>query len=44
MEKKVASIPISVFYDEPPRQNYLRFCFAKDDATLERAAETLCEL
>ena len=44
VEKKVASIPISVFYEEPPTQTYLRFCFAKDDATLERAAETLCEL
>ena len=43
-EHKVASIPVSVFYQEPPRQNYLRFCFAKDDATLERAARILCEL
>ena len=44
IERKVASIPVSVFYKEPPRQNFLRFCFAKDDATLERAAETLCQL
>ena len=41
-EEKVASIPISVFYLEPPHQELLRFCFAKDDATLERAAEILC--
>ena len=44
IERKVASIPVSVFYKEPPRQNFLRFCFAKDDATLRRAAETLCQL
>lgn len=43
-EEKVASIPISVFYQEPPHQEFLRFCFAKDDATLERAAEILCRL
>jgi len=45
-ERGVASIPVSVFYQreaaEP--QSVLRFCFAKDDATLERAAEILCGL
>ena len=45
-ERGVASIPVSVFYQreaaEP--QSVLRFCFAKDDATLERAAEILCSL
>jgi len=40
----VASIPISVFYDAPPKQHLLRFCFAKDDATLEEAAARLCKL
>ena len=40
----VASIPISVFYQSPPEQHYLRFCFAKSDATLEQAAEILCEI
>ncbi len=44
IEEKVASIPISVFYREPPKQELLRFCFAKDDATLERAGEILCRL
>ncbi|MCY4058423.1 MAG: aminotransferase class I/II-fold pyridoxal phosphate-dependent enzyme, partial [Gammaproteobacteria bacterium] len=44
IEEKVASIPISIFYAEPPNQELLRFCFAKDDATLERAAEILCRL
>jgi methionine aminotransferase len=40
----VASIPISVFCDEPLPDNKLRFCFAKDDATLATAAEKLCQL
>ena len=44
VEHKVASIPMSVFYQEPPNQRYLRFCFAKDDATLERAAAVLRKL
>jgi len=43
-ERKVASIPISVFYEAPPNQQLLRFCFAKDDDTLRRAAEILCAL
>lgn len=40
----VASIPVSVFYESPPPGWKLRFCFAKDDATLEDAAEKLCQL
>ncbi len=40
----VASIPISVFCAEPPPGHKLRFCFAKDDATLEEAARRLCRL
>lgn len=44
-EYGVASIPISVFYRSPPRdQYYLRFCFAKSDALLRQAAEILCEI
>ncbi len=43
-EHKIASIPISVFYGEAPGSHLLRFCFAKDDATLARAAEILCRL
>ena len=39
-----ATIPISVFYESPPEQRLLRFCFAKLDSTLERAAEILCEI
>ena len=41
VEHKIASIPVSVFYAEPPNQRFLRFCFAKDDDTLVRAAEIL---
>ena len=38
----VASIPISVFCERESPGRYLRFCFAKDDATLEQATERLC--
>jgi len=37
----VASIPLSVFCETPFTGTRLRFCFAKDDATLEEAAEVL---
>lgn len=40
----VASIPISVFCEEPLPGHRLRFCFAKDDDTLAQAAERLCRL
>ena len=38
-EHGVACIPVSVFYASPPNQRLVRFCFAKDDSTLEEAAE-----
>jgi len=43
---KVASIPISVFYADPGelKEPVLRFCFAKDDETLRRAADILSAL
>jgi methionine aminotransferase len=44
VEHGVAAIPVSVFYDRPPETRVLRFCFAKDDATLAAAAEILCRL
>ena len=37
----VAAIPLSPFCDTPPQARLIRFCFAKDDATLERAAGQL---
>jgi methionine transaminase len=40
----VASIPLSVFCATPFTGTRLRFCFAKDDATLRRAAERLATL
>ncbi|HBX49573.1 MAG: methionine aminotransferase [Bacteroidetes bacterium RIFOXYA12_FULL_35_11] len=40
----VASIPVSVFYHDKTDHKILRFCFAKDDATLELAGEKLCGL
>ena len=40
-EARVASIPISLFYQVPPHLRLLRFCFAKNDSTLEEAAERL---
>lgn len=40
----VASIPLSVFCEQAFTGARLRFCFAKDNATLEAAAEKLCEL
>lgn len=44
IEKGVAAIPISVFYREPPAQKMVRFCFAKNPATLAEAAEKLCRI
>ncbi|HMS66036.1 MAG TPA: aminotransferase class I/II-fold pyridoxal phosphate-dependent enzyme, partial [Ignavibacteria bacterium] len=40
-EYKVASIPVSVFYEKKTDNKVLRFCFAKEDKTLEKAAERL---
>ncbi len=37
----VASIPVSVFYHKPVDNKILRFCFAKENETLEKAAEKL---
>ncbi len=37
----VASIPISVFYHKPQDNKVLRFCFAKGEETMEKAAEKL---
>jgi methionine transaminase len=37
----VATIPVSVFYERAPEQQLIRFCFAKDDETLLRAAELM---
>jgi methionine aminotransferase len=43
-EFKVAAIPVSAFYESPPDQRVIRFCFAKDDDTLRDAAKKLVDL
>ncbi|MBA4239798.1 MAG: methionine aminotransferase [Sphingobacteriaceae bacterium] len=43
-EKGLASIPLSVFYSNQQQQQLLRFCFAKKEETLEKAAEILCKI
>ena len=40
----VAAIPVSVFYHNQQDHQVLRFCFAKNEAILRRAAEKLCTL
>ncbi|MFN7013219.1 MAG: aminotransferase class I/II-fold pyridoxal phosphate-dependent enzyme, partial [Bacteroidia bacterium] len=37
----IASVPVSVFYNEHTDNKVLRFCFAKDEETLKRAAEII---
>jgi methionine aminotransferase len=44
VEKRVASIPISVFYSHIPDSRVIRFCFAKEEETLKRAAEWLSKI
>jgi methionine aminotransferase len=44
IENKIASIPISVFYRMKTDDKVLRFCFAKENETLEKAAEILCNI
>jgi methionine aminotransferase len=47
IEKGIAAIPISVFYaaeKQPEKQTLIRFCFAKNEQTLEQAAEILCAI
>jgi methionine aminotransferase len=41
---RVAAIPVSVFREDKKQQQLVRFCFAKDDNTLEQAAERLCKI
>ncbi len=43
-EMGVASVPTSVFYHDPIDNKLLRFCFAKTNETLEKAAEKLCKI
>lgn len=43
-EAGVAAIPVSAFYETAPEARLVRFCFAKNDDTLQAAAERLCKL
>ena len=43
-EIKVASIPVSVFYETDPGDKILRFCFAKEDEVLIEAAKRLIQI
>ena len=40
----LASIPVSAFYADRQENNLLRFCFAKNNNTLQKAAEILCRI
>jgi methionine aminotransferase len=40
----VATIPVSVFYDQAPKQQLLRICFAKTDELLHQAGERIISL
>ena len=44
MDKGVAAIPISAFYDRPVDAGLIRFCFAKKEETLALALERLAAL
>ena len=43
-EKGVAAIPVSAFNLDKKDEKMIRFCFAKTDESLIKAAEILCEL
>ena len=43
-ESGVASVPVSPFYHEKEEHRVLRFCFAKTEETLEKAAHILCKI
>jgi methionine aminotransferase len=44
IEQGIASIPLSVFNENNLDNKVLRFCFAKTDDTLKKAAEILCQI
>lgn len=44
IEHGVAAIPISTFYADGKDLKLIRFCFAKDNATLEEAGKRLCAI
>jgi methionine aminotransferase len=40
----IAAIPVSPFYHNSQNNKVLRFCFAKQESTLDKAAEILCRI
>lgn len=44
VESGVATIPLSVFNANGEDRKLIRFCFAKDNDTLKKAAEKLCKI
>ncbi|MEO0472164.1 MAG: methionine aminotransferase [Bacteroidota bacterium] len=44
MEKGVACIPVSAFYEDAEDHGIVRFCFAKENETLEKAAALLRDI
>jgi N-succinyldiaminopimelate aminotransferase len=43
-EARVAAIPVSAFYTQDAPRHFARFCFSKEDATLDRAVDRLARL
>lgn len=43
-EHRIAAVPTSSFYSKPVNNQVLRFCFAKSEQTLEKAANILCKI
>lgn len=43
-ENGIAGIPVSPFYQKKNDNKVLRFCFAKQESTLKKAADILCEI
>lgn len=43
-EHGLASVPVSPFYHDNKSNKALRFCFAKEESTLTKAAEILCKI
>jgi methionine aminotransferase len=43
-EYKIATIPVSAFYQDGRDDKVIRFCFGKKEETLERAVEQLSKI
>jgi len=43
-EYGIATVPVSSFYRTKENNNTLRFCFAKQESTINSAAEILCKI